>query len=78
MSKRNEYAIGVDLGGTNITAGIVNSTGKVILREKLPTLAHLGGKVVLNRISQAISCLLSKNRNYCLREFPARTNFSSR
>jgi len=60
MSKRNEYAIGVDLGGTNITAGIVNSTGKVILREKLPTLAHLGGKVVLNRISQAISCLLSK------------------
>ncbi|MFH1074415.1 MAG: ROK family protein [Candidatus Firestonebacteria bacterium] len=60
MSKKSEYAIGVDLGGTNIAAGIVNSSGKVVLREKLPTLAKLGGKVVLSRISQAISSLISK------------------
>ncbi|OGF45342.1 MAG: hypothetical protein A2231_03430 [Candidatus Firestonebacteria bacterium RIFOXYA2_FULL_40_8] len=60
MSKKNGYAIGVDLGGTNIAAGIVNSSGKVILREKLPTMAHLGGKAVLGRIAQAISCLMQK------------------
>ncbi|MEI6845680.1 MAG: ROK family protein [Candidatus Firestonebacteria bacterium] len=60
MQKKNEYAIGVDLGGTNIAAGIVNSSGKVILREKLPTLAKLGGKAVLGRIGQVIDALLLK------------------
>ncbi|OGF47520.1 MAG: hypothetical protein A2452_02365 [Candidatus Firestonebacteria bacterium RIFOXYC2_FULL_39_67] len=60
MSKKNEYAIGVDLGGTNIAAGIVNYSGKVILREKIPTMAKLGGKAVLDRIVQLINSLILK------------------
>ena len=34
------YRIGVDLGGTNIAAGIVNDEGKIIARLSIPTGAH--------------------------------------
>ena len=34
------YRIGVDLGGTNIAAGIVNEEGKIIARLSIPTGAH--------------------------------------
>ncbi|MBQ4140458.1 MAG: ROK family protein [Clostridia bacterium] len=34
------YRIGVDLGGTNIAAGIVNDEGKIISRSSVPTGAH--------------------------------------
>jgi glucokinase len=60
MVKKVDYAVGVDLGGTNIAAGIVNSAGKVILREKTPTLAGLGHKEVLKNICNIILSLLSK------------------
>ncbi|MFH1824951.1 MAG: ROK family protein [Candidatus Firestonebacteria bacterium] len=59
-TKKIEYALGVDLGGTNIVAGLVNSKGKVIYREKIPTRAHLGGENILNRIASAISLVLNK------------------
>ena len=32
------YYIGIDLGGTNIAAGIVNEEGKIVLKESVPTL----------------------------------------
>ncbi len=34
------YRIGVDLGGTNIAAGIVNDEGKILCRASIPTGAH--------------------------------------
>ncbi|MGA1789984.1 MAG: hypothetical protein ACMUIM_00740 [bacterium] len=36
------YFIGVDLGGTNIHAGIVNSKGAVPARKFVPTLVNEG------------------------------------
>ena len=60
MPPKKYYAIGVDLGGTKISAGIVSSSGKVILREKIPTMVALGGKTVLNRLALAISLLFKK------------------
>jgi glucokinase len=60
MVKKLEYAIGVDFGGTNIVAGLVDSNGKIIFREKIPTMAHLGGENILNRIAEAISLVLNK------------------
>lgn len=32
------YYIGIDLGGTNIAAGLVNEEGKIILKDSVPTL----------------------------------------
>ena len=34
------YRIGVDLGGTNIAAGIVNNEGTILFRNSIPTGAH--------------------------------------
>ena len=33
-----KYYIGIDLGGTNIAAGIVDKTGKIIAKDSVPTL----------------------------------------
>ena len=32
------YYIGIDLGGTNIAAGIVNENGEIIIKDSVPTL----------------------------------------
>ncbi len=37
MSINTTYNIGIDLGGTNIAAGIVSNDGKVILKHSVPT-----------------------------------------
>ena len=42
------FAIGLDIGGTKIAGGVVNrQTGKVLLRDTVPTHAHCGGAAVL-------------------------------
>ena len=42
------YAIGLDIGGTKVAGGVVDcTTGTVILREVIPTLAQRGGEAVL-------------------------------
>ena len=32
--------IGIDLGGTNIAAGVVDETGRIIYKSSVPTLAQ--------------------------------------
>ena len=34
------YRIGIDLGGTNIAAGIVNEKFEILAKDSTPTLAH--------------------------------------
>jgi glucokinase len=46
--------IGLDLGGTNIKAGLVSPRGKVIKRCEIPTQAHKGLKAVIDNIVSAI------------------------
>lgn len=42
------YAIGLDVGGTKVAGGVVDcTTGAIILREVIPTLAQRGGEAVL-------------------------------
>ena len=54
-----EYSIGVDLGGTDIKAGWVSSTGDVSCRVVLPTDVDVGGpKVVAARIAEAVRQVL--------------------
>lgn len=34
------YYIGIDLGGTNIAAGIVTEEGKIVVKDSVPTLSE--------------------------------------
>ena len=56
-----EYSIGVDLGGTDIKAGLVSSVGGISCRVVLPTDVEVGGpKVVAARIAEAVRQVLVK------------------
>ena len=56
---QTRYSIGVDLGGTDIKAGLVSSTGDIFCRVMLPTDVETGGpKVVAARIAEAVRQVL--------------------
>ena len=56
-----KYSIGVDLGGTDIKAGLVSSTGDVSCRVVVPTDVETGGpKAVAARIAEAVRQVLVK------------------
>ena len=52
------YFIGIDLGGTNIHTGIVNSKGAVLARKFIPTLVSEGVDRVIERLCQVIRELM--------------------
>ena len=54
-----KHIVGVDLGGTNIKAGLANLKGKLIKKISIPTQAKKGSKVVFNNITKAIEAVLS-------------------
>lgn len=56
----NEYAIGVDLGGTNLRAAAITRAGEVIELIDAPTEAQRGNDAVLNAMAGAISRLRDK------------------
>lgn len=45
------YRIGIDLGGTNIAAGIVNEKFEIIAQDSVPTLAGRPGEEIVNDIA---------------------------
>lgn len=50
-----KVAIGVDIGGTKIKAGIVDMNGKIIgVPESIPTLAEQPGEEIIRRLNQLI------------------------
>ena len=55
------YSIGVDLGGTEIKAGLVLSTGKVIDNLSKPSQANDGASIVSGNIASAIHQLIRTN-----------------
>lgn len=54
---REEVAIGLDLGGTNIKAGIVDRKGRIAHRLVIPTEAYRGGNIILERCRTTIETL---------------------
>jgi glucokinase len=54
-------AIGVDLGGTNIKAAVVDDEKGIIEQVTTPTQANLGKEHLLDRISETIKDLVKKN-----------------
>jgi glucokinase len=53
---------GVDLGGTNIKAGLVDvETGDLLISDSVPTQSHLGPESVLTRIAELVEKLISQS-----------------
>lgn len=55
------YVIGIDLGGTKISAAIADLNGMVIFQTTLPTNAQEGEEAVLGRMISVIETLLDKS-----------------
>jgi len=62
MSKTEKYAIGVDLGGTNIKIGIVSEKGKLVKSTSIKTEADIGPKKVITNIIRGVELILVKNK----------------
>ncbi len=52
------YYLGIDLGGTNIAAGIVDENYKIIKKKSVPTLAHRDGKEIIKDMANLCLSLL--------------------
>jgi glucokinase len=57
---RKSYALGIDLGGTGIKAGVVSGQGQILQEWKLPTEARKGGQHVVRRMVSLCEKMLSE------------------
>lgn len=62
MAKTEKYAVGVDLGGTNIKIGIVSQKGKIIEKISISSKAEGGPEKVIKQIKLGVKEILSKNK----------------
>ncbi|MCC5829694.1 MAG: ROK family protein [Phycisphaeraceae bacterium] len=53
--KRKGLYVGVDLGGTNIQTGVVDSDGRVLSRDKRKTKAELDGDAIVGRVVDSVN-----------------------
>jgi len=59
----SSLAVGVDIGGTKIAAGLVDATGHIVLQTRTPMIAHDGAKGGLGAVKSAIESLLHRHGN---------------
>jgi glucokinase len=62
MADKIKYALGIDLGGTNIKFGIVSNLGSIITRSSLPSNAEEGPDKVISQIKSGIKQLLDYSK----------------
>jgi glucokinase len=62
LSNHERYAIGIDVGGTKIAAGLISSTGQILQQKRVPTNAHLGGEHVLQTVTDLSRFFLEQAR----------------
>jgi glucokinase len=62
MAKSDALFVGVDLGGTNVSAGVCDAKNKVIAREKKKTKAEGGTSAVIERICKTVTEAVEKAR----------------
>ncbi|MCB0208575.1 MAG: ROK family protein [Anaerolineae bacterium] len=64
---RQPCAIGLDVGGTKIAAGLVlKETGQVLQRRTIPTRPERGGAVLLDEVIALTTELLAEANQHCL------------
>ena len=54
------YYLGIDLGGTNIAAGIVNENYEIIKKKSTPTLANRDGKLIIKDMAELCRNLIAE------------------
>ncbi len=54
------YYIGIDLGGTNIAAGITDESGKILIKSSVPTLAHRESDEITKDMASLCLSLIEK------------------
>jgi len=52
------YYVGIDLGGTNIAAGIVSEQGEILLKESIPTLNERESRYILEDMAALVNKLI--------------------
>ncbi len=62
MTKKEKYAVGVDLGGTNIKLGLVSQSGKIVRKTSVETKAEEGPDAVISQMKKGINQILAKNK----------------
>ena len=62
MTKKEKYAVGVDLGGTNIKVGLVSQSGKIVRKTSVETKAEEGPDAVISQMKKGINQILAKNK----------------
>ncbi len=56
--EKETYRVGVDLGGTNINAGVLNGDNEILSTYSIPTNAHRTWEEIASDIAQAVRCAL--------------------
>ena len=51
------YYVGVDIGGTNVKAGIVDENGKIVIKSSIPTGRERAFEVIVSDIAEQIKKL---------------------
>lgn len=59
MSDKNQYVVGVDLGGTKIYSAVVDRQGKILATARKKTKAELGFDAVMERIATCVKNAVS-------------------
>ncbi len=54
-----EYAIAIDIGGTNVKAGVLSREGAVVARRRAPTEERLGGEQLMQKLIGLAQSLLA-------------------
>lgn len=62
MPGNEKFALGIDLGGTNIKMGVVSSAGKIIDQTSVKSNAELGPKHVINQIITTAKMIIKNNK----------------
>lgn len=57
----SDYAVGIDLGGTNIKGGLIRRDGEVLSRKSIKTEAEGGAAHVIRRIASLVNDLVSES-----------------
>ncbi|MDU1443804.1 MAG: ROK family protein [Clostridium cochlearium] len=57
-----KYVVGIDLGGTTISGGVLDYEGNIIFRNTIDTKPELGEKIVLKRIIKIIENVIEESK----------------
>ena len=55
-----KYRVGIDLGGTNIKAGIVNEDQQIVRESSIPTLVERGALPIMEDMAALVERLLAE------------------